>query len=372
MPSGIWRNFRRREPARWSMLPFLGFGTPTSTPTIIPGEPELDNFNLPVKPHPANANNPTIPGQLRIRDAQAAAAAGVDIQGVPYNLTPTVTASSSTAVSTVNAANQVIDSTITLPGSSTPELTKSDVMTIMTNAVNQSLIERGGIRKPNGAKARVHVVVVDTGGNVLGTFRMGDATNFSFDVAVQKARTADFFSDDAHAFTTTAIGFMSQGFFPPGINGGGTGPLYRLQDELMDDPLNSAQAGRPTPTHRRSTRARCPTASRSSPAACRFIRTGTWSARSGISGDGVVQDDQIAFAGETGFRPPDAIRSDTLGTSHAADIAKFLIDKIRSLQTTYSLNLADFDIEKAQRLLASKLPHVSLPYVKFPRNPTKP
>ena len=239
----------------------------------------MNNFNLPVKPLPANRNMTTIAGQLRIRNAQAAAAAGVDIQGVPYNLTPTVTGSSSTAVSIVNAATQVINSTIDLPGTATPELTSSDVMQIMSNAVSQSLVERGGIRKPNGAKARVHVVVVDTGGNVLGTFRMGDATNFSFDVAVQKARTANFFSDDTHAFTSTAIGFMSQGFFPPGINGGGPGPLYRLQDELMDDPLNLAQAGG-RPGHGAWTRARCPTASPSSPAASRCTRTGTSSARS--------------------------------------------------------------------------------------------
>ena len=86
--------------------------------------------------------------------------------------------------------------------------------------------------------ARVHITVVDRQGNLLGAFRMGDGTNFSFDTAVQKARTAMFFSDDTHAFSATAIGFMAQAFFPPGIANSGSGPLFHIQNELSLTPGN--------------------------------------------------------------------------------------------------------------------------------------
>ena len=71
---------------------------------------------------------------------------------------------------------------------------------------------------------------------MLGVFRMEDGTNFSYDIAVQKARTAAFFSDDQHAFSPRAIGFMAQKFFPPGIDTGLRGPLYQFQDTLSFGP----------------------------------------------------------------------------------------------------------------------------------------
>jgi uncharacterized protein GlcG (DUF336 family) len=122
-------------------------------------------------------------------------------------------------------------------------LLASDVADIVAEAVTRATQTRAAIRKPAGANAAVHVTVVDRDGDLLGAFRMGDGTNFSFDVAVQKARTAAFFSDDAHAFSSRAVGFVSQRFFPPGINHTAGGPLYGLQKELstqLADPENVA------------------------------------------------------------------------------------------------------------------------------------
>ncbi|HET6250737.1 MAG TPA: heme-binding protein, partial [Tepidisphaeraceae bacterium] len=113
-------------------------------------------------------------------------------------------------------------------------LTQQDVVTIIGQAVQQAEVTRAGIRKPNGINAEVHVVVVDTAGNVLGAFRMNDGTNFSYDIAVQKARTAAFFSDDTHAFSTRAIGFMAQRNFPPGLGSQAEGPLFGLQNALNE------------------------------------------------------------------------------------------------------------------------------------------
>jgi uncharacterized protein GlcG (DUF336 family) len=111
-------------------------------------------------------------------------------------------------------------------------LTGKDVKRAITDAVARAFRTRAAIRQPIGVPVRVHIAVVDTRGETLGVFRMQDGTNFSFDVAVQKARTAAFFSDDTHAFSTRAVGFVSQTLFPVGINRGTRGALRDLQDQL--------------------------------------------------------------------------------------------------------------------------------------------
>ena len=63
---------------------------------------------------------------------------------------------------------------------------------------------RGAIRNPNGVPERVWISVVDTAGNICGSFRTDDATVFSFDVHVQKARTAAFFSNNTVGFSSAA------------------------------------------------------------------------------------------------------------------------------------------------------------------------
>src|SRR2546425_3502852 len=73
-------------------------------------------------------------------------------------------------------------------------LTAADVNTIISHAAQQANITRAAIRQPLGSNARVSIAVVDTTGRVLGLFRQQDAPVFGFDVSVQKARTAVFFS----------------------------------------------------------------------------------------------------------------------------------------------------------------------------------
>ena len=71
-------------------------------------------------------------------------------------------------------------------------LTSADVDTAIDGAVANAAISVAGIRIPRGRHVVIHVCVVDRRGNILGVFRMGDGTLFSFDIAVQKARTARF------------------------------------------------------------------------------------------------------------------------------------------------------------------------------------
>jgi uncharacterized protein GlcG (DUF336 family) len=226
-------------------------------------------------------------------------------------------------------------------------LTTSDVGTIIAHAAQQSNITRAAIRQPLGSNARVTIAVVDTAGVVLGVFRQQDAPVFGFDVAVQKARTAAFFSgaaaatllrgagfgsyvdraaadglrfDGSVAFTDRATGFLHRPFFPDGINDTAAGPFSApladwspfnvgFQLDLVRTNFLAALAG--------------PVASCTSvpgltngvqifPGSVPLYKNGVLVGAIGISGDGVDQDDLIAAAGANGFSPPTAIRSDQI------------------------------------------------------------
>ncbi|HEY0407269.1 MAG TPA: hypothetical protein VGC89_16165, partial [Pyrinomonadaceae bacterium] len=88
-------------------------------------------------------------------------------------------------------------------------LTAGDVNTIISHAAQQANITRAAIRQPLGSNARVSIAVVDAGGAVLGIFRTADAPVFGFDVSVQKARGAAFFSRPDAASILRGGGFAS-------------------------------------------------------------------------------------------------------------------------------------------------------------------
>jgi uncharacterized protein GlcG (DUF336 family) len=199
----------------------------------------------------------------------------------------------------------------------------------------------------------VHIAVTDRQGNVLGVFRMNDATRFSHDVAVQKSRTASFLSDDHHAFSTRAVGFVSQRFFPPGQSSQTRGPLFHLQNELSSPANLTATPDGPLRD-----------GVTIFPGGFPLYKNGKLVGGIGISGDGVDQDDIIGFAGTVGFRPADKIRCDELPV---ATNARFLRSKFEDLNATFSLSSGL--VSQVRSLLDEGLKGVRLPYVKFPRNP---
>jgi hypothetical protein len=123
------------------------------------------------------------------------------------------------------------------------------------------------------------------------------------------------------AVTCRAVGFLAQDYFPPGIDeetlGAGVepGPLFGIQDDLAGEAFMNGLA----PFGNGIT---------IFPGGIPLYRNGALVGGIGVSGDGVDQDDLIAFAGSLGFEPPPDIRCD-----------RFFFDGVR------------------------------LPYVKFPRRP---
>ncbi len=187
-------------------------------------------------------------------------------------------------------------------------LTKEEVEAIIDEAAERCAITRAGIRRPLGATANVWITVVNNPNKngvppaVLGTFRVADATMFSWDVAVQKARTAVFFSNRQLAMSTRTVGFLSQRYFPPGLDGRPHGPLFGFQEavSLRLRPKNPLKPPNPN----------LPNGMTIFPGGFPLYRDGRLIGAIGVSGDGVDQDDIIGASGTRDFLPAYKIRAD--------------------------------------------------------------
>jgi uncharacterized protein GlcG (DUF336 family) len=107
-------------------------------------------------------------------------------------------------------------------------LKAADVRAILAQALAVAQRARGQIRRPLGSSAEVSVAVVDTNGDILGLTRSADAPVFGIDVAVQKARTAMFFSHPAAASDLAAAAPAS--YFPSGT----LAPIFPYLAALRD------------------------------------------------------------------------------------------------------------------------------------------
>jgi uncharacterized protein GlcG (DUF336 family) len=291
----------------------------------------LAYLNVNNAPNPATIPFGALPGNVDplfpIRGAQTSAftpamvggiAGEVDPRFFPFTGSPTVTPNS---------------------------LSATDVSTIIAHAAQQANITRAAIRQPLGSNARVTIAVVDANGAVLGVFRQTDAPVFGFDVSVQKARTAAFFSsagagaflraaglgayvdraaadglrlDGSVAFTDRAGGFLHRPFFPDGINNTAAGPFSRqlnewsvfnlgLQVDLIKANLQATLSGSMVPC---TSVPGLANGLQIFPGSAPLYKNGVLVGAIGISGDGVDQDDLIAGAGSAGYAPPTAMRSD--------------------------------------------------------------
>jgi uncharacterized protein GlcG (DUF336 family) len=210
-------------------------------------------------------------------------------------------------------------------------LTQSDVTTIISQAVATAETTRAVIRLPPDSRTRMTIAVTDLNGTLLGLHRMPDATVFSIDVAVAKARNVIYYSGPAAspdlpgipggtAVTNRTIGFGAQPLFPPGIDDSGLGPFFNLYSFDLANPCTQGSQ----------------TANANQngivffPGSVPLYKNGVLVGGLGVSGDGVDEDDYVTNGGANGFDAPDNIRADQV-----------IIDGVR------------------------------MPYLKFPRNPTQ-
>lgn len=255
-------------------------------------------------------------------------------------------------------------------------LTQDEVRQLLETAHQTMSAARGQIRRPLNQSARVSMVVVDTTGEILGLVIGSDAPIFGLDVAVQKARTATFFSSELaatylvglnrdeisdyvqrvrvflndpqaltgqHAFSDRAGGNLSRPYFPDGELGRPHGPLSRpitewspfatgLQESLVR-PEVVKHLGFVDGTSDKGAANECVGLLNEGgdihllgngiqifPGSVPIYRGSTLIGGIGVSGDGVDQDDMIAFlsvhrVGEalgTLGNAPKEIRADTI------------------------------------------------------------
>jgi uncharacterized protein GlcG (DUF336 family) len=209
-----------------------------------------------------------------------------------------------------------------------PRLTAAEVSDVIKFAAQRVRITRAGIRLPIGTQMQVFITVVNNPNSpgvaptVLGAFRTGEATFFSWDVAVQKARTAVYYSKNDFlgfgrnvAMSTRAVGFLAQSAYPPVIDGNNPGPFFTEQDKLSGfsgaEPnvifTGTAATG---PDNRNGINPELPNGITIFPGGFPLYRNGVMIGAIGISGDGVDQDDIVGASGTHDFLAPMPIRSD--------------------------------------------------------------
>ena len=266
------------------------------------------------------------------------------------------------------------------PPTAGSQLTLAEVRQILESALAVANRARAQIRRPLGTPARVSISVVDTDGTILGIVRTRDAPVFGLDVSLQKARTALFFSSDqaaadlagmsasyltggtvnisdyvtafqnflgqpaaltdgAYAYSPRAIGNLARPSYPDGLIGSPAGPLSKplaewspfstgLQLDLVHDAVvkhttfvlgggSDVNAGECTTP----VRPRLANGIQIFPGGAPIYRGTTLAGAIGISGDGIDQDDMVAFLGlheaavalGTGLNhAPAAMRADVL------------------------------------------------------------
>ncbi len=96
-------------------------------------------------------------------------------------------------------------------------LTAADVERMILQGIAEAEQTRAAIRldanfRP-GARTRMVLAVADTQGNVLGAYRMPDATIFSIDVAIAKARNTAYYADPTALLPQDRVDFNLDGSF---------------------------------------------------------------------------------------------------------------------------------------------------------------
>jgi uncharacterized protein GlcG (DUF336 family) len=147
---------------------------------------------------------------------------------------------------------------------------------------------------------------------------MPDAVTRSWDFAVAKGRTCVGFSSNTRAFSSRTAGFLSQRFYPPGINGGGatgSGPFFGLQATYSNTSIVPGDLLNPSASAPNTFFANGITIF---PGGQPLYKGSVLVGAIGISGDAIDQDDLVAAAGAAASRadglgsfvPPPAIRAD--------------------------------------------------------------
>ena len=220
-------------------------------------------------------------------------------------------------------------------------VSRAEVERIVSQGIAEANLTRAAIRLPLGSRTRMVFAVTDLTGEVVGLYRMPDATVFSVDVAVAKARNVTYYADPSQlqpidqipgvpsgtAFTNRTFRYVSLPHFPEGIDTAPPGPFSQLNDGGADlafartvgapFPASAYQsvygfdAFNPGTNFRQQENILNQNGIVFFPGSAPLFRRPTRIGGFGVSGDGVDQDDVVTAGGALGFDvPPTVLRAD--------------------------------------------------------------
>ncbi len=264
-------------------------------------------------------------------------------------------------------------------------LAANEVAAILEGCRRASEQTHAAIRLPPNAACQMVISVCDLDGVIIGVYREPDATLFSLEISVSKARNAVYFSkgdsrdmgpdapfpgehplfsvfqdplgDDAAlglitpagnpnnpgiAVTARTLGFLSQPFYPPTIDGSGVvGPLHHLVDVNRNPAYFDCQGHEFDPTGLCNQRSGVIFFPGSAPLYKEIGGVQTLVGGLGVSGDGVEQDDFVTALG------------------------------IQFAEEALELAGSPIDLEPPPEIRVDNFSYdgVKIPYLKFPQNP---
>ncbi|MFM7056606.1 MAG: heme-binding protein [Planctomycetota bacterium] len=217
-------------------------------------------------------------------------------------------------------------------------ITAADVQQIIERGIAAALKTRAAIRIPVGNRTRMTFAVTDLTGEVVGLYRMTDATVFSLDVAVAKARNTAYFARPAGVEPADQVGgvapgtalsnrtfrFLAEPRFPAGVDGSTPNEFSILNPDRnpnlnpgtaenlgvpviaaeMHDTVLGFDAFNPGRNFQdASTDLKKQNGIVFFPGSTPIYKAGQLVGGFGVSGDGVDQDDVVTFLGAQDFLP---------------------------------------------------------------------
>lgn len=227
-------------------------------------------------------------------------------------------------------------------------LTVADIQSIVARGIAEANQVRAQIRLPFNSTAKMVFAVSDLNGNIVGLYRMPDATYFSIGVAVAKARNVAYYDNPSQlqpidklkgvpvgtAMTARTFRYVSLPHFPEGIDIDPAGPGSILTDGGVTPFATNKGAPLPAKDYQSiqgyndfnpNTNFHDPFNKANQNGVVLFpgsaplykYTSNTGPAKTlvgglGVSGDGVFQDDDVTAEASLAYSPPTAKRADMI------------------------------------------------------------